>query len=71
MQPWLAGIFAGTLFWVLLRWFTHVLPSKWHNQLNLPPLTVSSNIFYLPSYELCIWSVFFALRLLLRLYYDL
>jgi hypothetical protein len=26
LQPWLAGIFAGTLFWVQIQYLTHILP---------------------------------------------
>lgn len=27
--PWLAGIFAATLFWVYVRWLTHLLPATY------------------------------------------
>ncbi|KAH6712082.1 hypothetical protein BKA61DRAFT_609575 [Leptodontidium sp. MPI-SDFR-AT-0119] len=44
--PWLAGIFAGTLFWVGLRWLTHILPGTF----SAYPL---SNIAFGISYSLC------------------
>jgi hypothetical protein len=30
LQPWLAGIFAGTLFWVQIQYLTHILPGMTH-----------------------------------------
>ncbi|KAH8805592.1 hypothetical protein F5884DRAFT_799941 [Xylogone sp. PMI_703] len=44
--PWLAGIFAGTLFWVGVRWLTHILPVSYSSY----PL---SNIAFFIFYSLC------------------
>ncbi|EKD12887.1 uncharacterized protein L3040_007044 [Drepanopeziza brunnea f. sp. 'multigermtubi'] len=44
--PWLAGIFAGTLFWVGLRWFSNILPVTYS---SMP----FSNIVFGALYSLC------------------
>ncbi|KAK0118733.1 palmitoyltransferase akr1 [Cadophora gregata f. sp. sojae] len=44
--PWLAGIFAGTLFWVGLRWLTHILPG------TFSAFPFSNTVFGI-SYSLC------------------
>jgi hypothetical protein len=44
--PWLAGIFAGTLFWVGLRWLTTILPGTFS---TFP----FSNILFAVSFGLC------------------
>ncbi|KAM3073657.1 palmitoyltransferase akr1 [Clarireedia jacksonii] len=44
--PWLAGIFAGTLFWAGLRWLTHILPGTYTTY----PI---SNLLFLACYTLC------------------
>lgn len=42
--PFLAGIFAGTLFWVGVRWLLHILPSK-HFQFT----RISATLTLIPS----------------------
>lgn len=36
MQPFLAGVFAGTLFWVWVRWLTKILPCRFYWQVDSP-----------------------------------
>ena len=44
-QPWLAGIFGGTLFWVGLRWLTTILPGmRCFFYEKILELTVDSNL---------------------------
>jgi hypothetical protein len=45
-QPWLAGIFAATLFWVGVRWATTILPATYMSF----PIT---NLAFAVSYTLC------------------
>ncbi|KAE9976855.1 hypothetical protein EG328_002383 [Venturia inaequalis] len=44
--PYLAGVFAGTLFWVGARWLTKILPASFSNHPFL-------NIFFFIFYSLC------------------
>ncbi|KZF21557.1 Palmitoyltransferase akr1 [Xylona heveae TC161] len=52
--PWLAGIFAGTLFWVGVRWVTHILPVTFFSN----PF---ANIFFGVCYGLCAWFYFYSM----------
>jgi palmitoyltransferase len=45
-QPWLAGIFSGTLFWVGVRYLTHILPITF----STSPI---SSIAFALMYSLC------------------
>lgn len=49
--PWLAGIFAGSLFWVGVAWLTHILPVTY----SLLPFT---NLLFVASYGLCTYFYF-------------
>ena len=53
-QPWLAGIFAGTLFWVGLRWLTTILPGMHYLYYEkILELTVDSDLLVLHILQSC------------------
>ncbi|KAF2259862.1 palmitoyltransferas-like protein akr1 [Lojkania enalia] len=54
-SPFLAGIFAGTLFWVGVRWITHVLP--WTIKTNF-----FANVLFAALYSLTTYFYFFTMQ---------
>lgn len=61
-QPYLAGVFAGTLFWIGARWVTKILPGKLtclSASINILTIAASFfnhpflNIFFFILYSLC------------------
>lgn len=71
LQPFLAGIFAGTLFWVGVRWITTVLPGKLApNVINTHP-NMSRNDTKVILHEHCFCSVLRTYGLFLFLHHVL
>lgn len=70
MQPFLAGIFAGTLFWVGVRWITTVLPCMFMLDALELPLIINRDHTerLLPQPNVC--SILRPHILFLLLHYD-
>jgi hypothetical protein len=71
-KPLLAGIFAGTLFWVGIRWLTIIFPGELLSELaQYSLLTIYSDILGLLCSEHTFCSLLRTLRLFLLLHHDL